>query len=111
MQKFVVSAACGVVALFVAQPTPADARPIGGFGSGGLRAIGIGRVPVFGGPRLFFAGRARYGLSGWYASPRFYRGWRRADYYPYTAGYYYYPYTVGYSYTYPVVYYGSEAGT
>jgi uncharacterized protein (TIGR03000 family) len=77
MKKFVGLAALGVVAVFLALPTPAAARFIGRYNGWGSRAI------VFGG--------TRYRLYDWYASPGYFGAWRRADYYPY-AGSYYYPY-------------------
>jgi uncharacterized protein (TIGR03000 family) len=93
MKKFVGLAAVGVVAFFLAPPTPAAAAHVGRYGGWGLRPAGIGRGPI-----LF--GRARFGPSVWSPSPRFF-GWRRGGSYYRYAGTYYYPYAVNF---YPVNY-------
>jgi uncharacterized protein (TIGR03000 family) len=94
MKKFVSLAALGVVALFVALPTPAVA------GSFSIRGFGAGRFGGIGGytgwrPGAFFGWRG-YHRYGW--SPRFYRHAWSADYYFPSAWAYSYPYTGSYYY-------------
>jgi uncharacterized protein (TIGR03000 family) len=102
MKKFVALAALGLVALFVALPGSAAARPIGGIG----RIGGVGRLGHVG-PRAIAVGYGGYGLSRWPRFPRlFHRAWRTGYYYPDTGAWYSYPYTVYYpdaqaSYSYP----------
>ena len=83
MWKFVSLAILGVVALFAAMPTPAE-------------ACRYGRYNYWG--NTIYVGSANYGVRDyWYASPGYYgyyRGWRRAAFYPTYAVGYYYPTTV-----------------
>jgi uncharacterized protein (TIGR03000 family) len=91
MKKFVGLAAFGLVALFVALPTPAAA---GSFGIGGIGRIGAigGLGGYIGRPRALVLGWRGYGVSDWSTHPRFFRrAWRADDYESY-AGVYYYPY-------------------
>jgi uncharacterized protein (TIGR03000 family) len=106
MKKFVSLAAFGLVALFVAQPTPAAA---GSFSIGGIGRIGsIGGVGGYiGRPRALLFGWGGYGRSDWSPyRPVFRRAWRADYYYPNGGASYYYPYPVyypdaGVSYYYP----------
>ena len=71
MRKFVLLAAFGLVALFVASPSPAAAQYIVSYNGWAPRAIGVGW--------------GRYRAYDWYVYPRLYRrDWRTVYYYPTT---------------------------
>ena len=79
MKKFVLLAAFGLVALFVASPAPAAA------GSWGIGGISIGSIGGYTGWSPFAIGRGwgRYRVYDWSVYPRFYRrDWRTVYYYP-----------------------------
>jgi uncharacterized protein (TIGR03000 family) len=81
MKKFVGLAAFGLVALFVAAPSPAAAGYLFRYNGWAPRVV---------------VGWRGYGLYDWYSSPRFYgRAWRAGYYYPNSA-WYYEPYTAYY---------------
>jgi len=97
MKKFVSLAAFGLVALFVALPTPAAA---GSFSIGGIGRIGsIGGIGGYiGRPGALLFGWGGYSRSGWSTyRPVFRRAWWADSYYPNAgASYYYYPYAAYY---------------
>jgi uncharacterized protein (TIGR03000 family) len=81
MKKFVVVAALGLFALFVALPAPASARHGGRYHSRRHHA--------------FVGGWRGYNAYCWARSPHFFhRPWRAGYYYPYAGASYYYPYPV-----------------
>src|SRR6516165_9582450 len=92
MKKFVLLAAFGLVALFVASPSPAAA---GSWGIGGISIRGIGGYTGWS-PFAIGRGWGGYRVYDWYGYPRVYRrDWRTTYYYP-TVGAPSYSYTAFY---------------
>jgi uncharacterized protein (TIGR03000 family) len=92
MRKFVLLAAFGLVALFVASPSPAAA---GSWGIGGISIRGIGGYTGWS-PFAIGRGWGGYRVYDWYGYPRVYRrDWRTTYYYP-TVGAPSYSYTAFY---------------
>ena len=88
MKKFIVLAAFGLAALFVASPSRAAA---GGWGIGGI-SLPSGFGGYIGRPGALVVGWSGYRPYYWSAYPRFYRGdWAPVYYYPVARTSYYYP--------------------